>query len=353
MDIALDANILISDIWLRSQNMRVLFDYLAKTQSHVLISEVVVAEIKQHVKRQFMKSIASIDSALSSGKRLGIIGISDFSCDQLLQSTFEEWERNFNQALNAGTTIRIPLNNNVLDEVIKRATERGKPCSESGEGVRDAIIWLNLLAFRTSTARDHAIAFVSQNTSDFAAPDKKSLHPELAKDAEQHGVNILYYAALDVFLKEHAEPISHITSAWVREHLNLSEVEATICAHLDAGHAAEKFRIYEGKYRERYEPSGRPENIAISDIELDDVHVWEFDDQHIEAVLSLHAYIEAEFDCERISSHRSYSYEDEDYDNFSWNVRTLTCYAELGFEISVEIIGNTLTLLLVEDTYRY
>jgi len=400
MYVALDSNILLADPWLRSQKTRQLLDFVKKTQSKVLLHEVVEAEVRANFRRQCSDAIMKIEKDLSKAERYDIVGIPEFNGNKSLDVTLAKFDENFNNVLDNWITIRVPLNNTVLSEVIRRALERIPPCSGKGEEIRDAIIWLNLLEF--CKKYDHKIAFISANTNEFADSNTEILRAELLEDIKNYEINLSYFKSLDYFLKKHAEPVAHITSEWIRARLDTDKVEHLISENQKSGAHISKisnyYKICKIEYRGRYIPIGEP-NIYQIDVEFKDFYVWKFDDQHIEISLIFNAYIEADIDCEldasniTVATHhhhhhhhqfvpQGYSHLDThshssitDFDDLylrkhshfytsashgpyspnhiSHMIRTFTCFAELGFRISAKVIGDELLLLDIEDVYNF
>lgn len=343
MDVALDANILIADPWLRSQNMRVLLDFVRKTHSQILLHEIAEAEAHAHFKRHCLDAIKGVEGALREVRRYEIAGIPDFSGEESLASTLARYDENFKRVLHKNICRRLPLDNAVLSEVTRRAVERVPPCSHKGEGFRDTIIWLNLLD-RCKRTNDE-IAFISLNTADFAASDRVTLRPELQTDLESYGVYISYYPSLASFLKKLAEPVAHITKDWISARLDMEQVKTLVRQSLTSVFRS-NYKIDSSEYKDYYEPYGNPYILDL-EISFDDVYVWKFADQHIEVELSFYVNVEALIDCERIRiPARSYYHEDE-YPSS----KELECTAELGCDISAVAAGESLSLLEVEDTY--
>jgi hypothetical protein len=118
MDIALDANILIRDPWLRSQDMRILLDHVQRSRDLILLSEVVRIEVKAHFEREFSNHIRSIESACKNASRIGVVGIPDFSPDEMLQETVAQWDARFQEVLNQEVVTHIPIPGDLLPEVV-------------------------------------------------------------------------------------------------------------------------------------------------------------------------------------------------------------------------------------------
>ena len=148
MNVAIDANILIADRWLRSQRTRQLLDYLAKTRSSALLHSVVGAEVRTHVRRSLSDIIHNAAINLRNATNRGIVGLPAFDIPSISATTLDAWEKRFVSVFHHGNTRRIALDGSHLPEAGRRATERIAPCSDSGDGMRDTLIWL-----RTSESR--------------------------------------------------------------------------------------------------------------------------------------------------------------------------------------------------------
>jgi len=123
------------------------------------------------------------------------------------------------------TTDIVPHKPEFLDEVVRRAVNRIRPCSDAGEEFRDALLWLNCLEI---AKEDPAVptVLISKNTKQFAADG--SLHPDLVGDVTAAGVNLQYYQTIDAFLAAHAEKIKFITAEWVEDQIVVEMIEDSV-----------------------------------------------------------------------------------------------------------------------------
>ncbi len=353
MDIVIDANVIIADPWFRSQKMRVLLDFAEKRFSQVLLLEPVEMEVRAHFKREVTALAKSIEDAIKKAERIGIRDTPQFDAKEVFNRTFTAWEENLEKLVRSRRLFRIPLEPSVLREAIQRATERIPPCTESGKELRDTIIWL--LFIETCKKRRHGeqYVFISQNTKDFAAPDKTSLRQELVGDLAQNGLTALYYPSPEAFNKEHAERFEHINLEWVQARLNLDEIENSVRERLK-GVRSSYFHISDSDYRNYYEPMF-VEHIRHLNVEITEpVLIWDFDEHSIEVSIGCGINVEASVECRRVNAPRStnfYSdyYEDID-DDFPYT-RVLNCDAELGADISATVSDDSLEFTNIEAIY--
>ncbi len=317
MDVALDANILIADLWLRSQRIRQILDYLVKTRSVAILHHVVEAEVRAHIHRSIAEDVARTVKTLKDAANRGVIGLPDIDGESIRDGTIQAWEKQFARVFHPGNTRRLQLDGDDLPEAIRRATGRIKPCSDTGDGLRDTLIWLGLIG-QAAKNRDEGIAFISLNTKDFADAGKAGLHTVLLKDCTDRGARIDYFPDVDTFLRNHAEPVSFVTGAWVSERLDMRAVEEVIARDIDVwgrglayspiGWFGYGLLPVETSLRNYYRPTGRPEIVSVV-ADFDDVFVWKFDDQRIELRLVFNVSIEAEVECARVREPSIYDLE--------------------------------------------
>lgn len=360
--------------------MRILNDYVRKTESKVLIHEIVEAEILGHLKDEISKDFEQIEDAFRKTKKYSIENLPTLDFAKVKNKNIKQKKKDFLGNLYNENTLRVKIDGRKLREVIRRSVERKAPCSKNGEELRDAIIWLNLLKYCTKQNRD--FTFISNNIKDFADDDKKSLHRDLVDDVKRCKIRVQYFTKLEDFLREHAEPIDHITSEWINGRIEMISVENFIKDFLLFNEVAHYFTPCDDFERNYLVPKGKPEfpSWAIPRIELEDFFVWRFDDQHVELSLIFYVYIEAEFNCEQKYLTLSPSYCDSYSSNYatsyasnSWlyssgdissDLSTYCvnpyygatygriCFSDLIFRISAKIEGDKILMEDVEDLYK-
>jgi predicted nucleic acid-binding protein len=376
MNVALDANILIADLWLRSQRTRQLFDYLAKTRSHILLHHVVEAETRAYARRHIMEIVSGVEKNLRSAERRGIVGLPPLDVPSVQSATIAAWEKQFDRVFNRANTLRLDLDGGILPEAVRRATERVAPCSDSGNGMRDTLIWLGLLKYATKNP-ENTIAFISMNTNDFADASNLALHPTLSEDCAGQGVTVSFFADLDSFLRAHAEPVAFVTPAWVRERLRMEDVARIIEKHIElwGSGTAYSFGRWSGyglrpideRLQEYYRPVGKPVILTVHP-EFSDVFVWRFDNNQIELQLTFDVYMEAEILCERENLPPYYEQEvfipvktsilhadvelDQELlsiDDILPPMQTLLCGQTVTFELAAKVCDDKIELLGSHD----
>ncbi len=355
MDVILDTNILVADIWQDSQNFRFLMDYIEKTNSYVLIPSVVDVEIKAIFTRKVNEHLQEIESAIKRAERFGVKQIPSLVTKGILDSTHQAWDFVYETLFKKKQGKIIPLTPTVADEAIRRAAFRLAPCKENGDGIRDAFIWLQILEYCKERKSDETVAFISLNTHDFSSQDKTTLRPELENDVKDKNIKLLYYPSLESFLKKYATPISHVTSAWLEERINFSFIEKEIQEYFKTSWKAKwhknKFQISKSEFRDYYQIDDDITDIDVFDVNLENFIVWQFDKNHIEVSLDFSARLEGETEGELIYSPHIISRDDDD-ENFK-SRQTLYCHADLLFHFAATIAGDKVEIGEIEDINKF
>lgn len=150
--------------------MRILDDYVRKTESKILIHEIVEAEVIRHIKETISHDFSQIQDAFHKMENYDIENMPILDLTKISNRNLEKRKEDFLNDLYNKNTLRVKIDGRALREVIRRAIERKRPCSKNGEELRDAIIWLNLLKYCKKIKKD--LAFIS-NDDHFAGEDKK------------------------------------------------------------------------------------------------------------------------------------------------------------------------------------
>jgi hypothetical protein len=349
VDVALDANILIADPWFKSQNIRVLIDYVKKTQSKILLFATVEMEVRAHIKRQFANYVREIESAINRADKNNVFGIPSIDADKILLETEITWDIHFRDVFDDSVVKIVPLDVSVSYEALKRAVNRIPPCKSSGEGMRDAIIWISILNYCRKQQKGYNIVFISANTSDFASSDKTTLHPHLLNDLADTDVLLQYFSSLDTFVQRYAKPVSYITIDWINSNIDFEEIRDIIRDEIDSSRnilGAFRIAARSGKY---YEPS-EVRGISFINIDIKDYYVWSFSESHTELRITMNVDIDADVLCEMINNpdliDENYLFEEYRYPPR----RVFPGSAELEFIFSARIENNQyVSILSVEN----
>ncbi len=324
--------------------MRSLLDYVTKTRSYIVLHEVVELEVKANHKRTFAAAARKVQSAIKDVEKHRLVGLPRFDVERVSEDTFTEWERHFHDILGPNMVYRVLSSGNHHEEAVRRAIERVAPCTGKGEGIRDAIIWLDLLEECRYPSKLGAVAFVSGNFSDFAGPDKVTLHPQLAQDLKNYEAEVTYYSSLQRFVRDHAEPVVHITREWLMKRIYFDAIEWRLHNEMAYGAYQSSFRATGSPYADYYVPTGRPDIKSVK-AHLKDFYVWPFDDKRTEITISVRAHVQADIECERVDAPPMSSYGEDHYEEVSqYRTRTLPCYADLELEVVADVEGDEILI---------
>ncbi|HEX9940350.1 MAG TPA: PIN domain-containing protein [Longimicrobium sp.] len=341
MHVALDSNVLIADRWLRSRHLDALLDYLDRTNSLLFIHEIVNQEVRAKVRQQFAKAVNSMASAAREGERLGMVGINSPEESVIVAASMSKWEKMFGEWLNRNAEV-IPLDNDLLPEITRRAIERIPPFTSNGEEFRDALLWLGLIRHLPTVTAIPEVAFISANTKQFASIDKHELHPSLASDAKAQRIDVHYFTSLDDFISSRAKPIEHISVEWINEHLNGAELTAAIHAYLDT--LGPDFFVPAHMYENRYQAIEVPDPMSVT-YSLVDFFVWQATGGDVTVFLSFEVTAFGDAECESLFSAQA-RWETEQDSLY----RTLPCRLHRKFDVTAELKGDIFKNFTVEDS---
>lgn len=224
MNIVIDTNILRRDLKLKDKNFDVILDYLEKTNSRVILPQIVFQEtiglyerlIKERVE-DYKKNLIKLNGTLVNAR------ISETKLIDIQQEK-EAYKVLLRTKLELTDDSIIPYKNEYLGELVNRAINRKKPLDSKGQQFRDGLLWLTLLDIADLTD-EKRIVFISDNPTDFEDKGTNKLASELKVEAENRGVEINYYRTISDFVKEHAIKVSFVTKDWIENNLDFAQIE--------------------------------------------------------------------------------------------------------------------------------
>jgi PIN domain len=182
MFILLDTTAILSDPLCAGTAWRVVAHAAAAWNLRVFVPEVVVAEAIAGYRRRIHE--AQVGFQRWADKHAGPLGLR--SVHEAAQAELEEavssYPARLRETLNAlnVTVIEPPEVAHMV--LVERAAARRPPCNADGDGYRDTLNWLSLLAL-ASEYRDERIVWVSNNSEDFGSDDNEvALHQDLVAE---------------------------------------------------------------------------------------------------------------------------------------------------------------------------
>ena len=173
MLIVLDTNVIqASNPSLTTAGVDALLDYAARTESEIIVPQIVLQELEWNYRRGLSEKVAGIHSAIKNLQRLARSTLPcNFEFD--IEEEVQLYMATVRGRLKASRAEPFGYKLEHVQDAIARAVSRRRPCSVRGEEIRDAIIWAAIL----DVLREGAdVAFISANTREFG-PDGK-LHSE-------------------------------------------------------------------------------------------------------------------------------------------------------------------------------
>jgi hypothetical protein len=228
MDVVLDSNIFRSDIPLRSKEIDVVLNYLEKTESAIIMPQIILDEITGLFSRELTKreidaksSVHNLNLLLPETDRITEAARID------LQMSIENYKQHVLKRLKIDSKMLLPYKNDFLPLISKRAIDRVKPSGKDGQGFRDVLIWLTIKDYCKQT-RDKKLTFISNNHSDFGYDKIDGLHAELLEECKKTGIEILYFKTIKDFIEQHSTRIDFITDDWLEENIDTNVVNNQI-----------------------------------------------------------------------------------------------------------------------------
>jgi hypothetical protein len=208
MHVFLDTNFFYSDWQLKSSSTRLLFHYLNNEAYPLLLSTLVAEEAKNLHRRKAKEAhLACQKNANTLGMLFPDLKVIVPPLDALPEYDLQPMLARKVQYLNVVNYEHIPHST-----MVKRAIAVRRPFKENEKGYRDTLIWLSLLNFLKENYITGEVAFISTNTTDFAASDKKEFHPDLLADIQNEGLSckLYYFDSLGSFLHDRVDSQAHL-----------------------------------------------------------------------------------------------------------------------------------------------
>ncbi|MCK0134916.1 PIN domain-containing protein [Arenibacter sp. S6351L] len=180
MLIFIDSNIFYNNWYLESANFKSFLNYVERTNTKILISEIVCREVDN----SFLTEMASLQQtfkiALNRSKSL---------MNKSLNLDLKELDTSYSlrQIIlkNTKKVVYLPFDNIENSILVDRAIKRIKPFQDKDKGFRDSLIWLSLLEYLQKQKGSEKVIFINNNASDFFNNDKTDLHSDLKNDIEE------------------------------------------------------------------------------------------------------------------------------------------------------------------------
>ena len=209
MDVALDANIILSDPRMRGIAFHNLLAYLRKTDSRLVLSKIVLDETIARYPDRLRSALHKATGPIGSLRTLlfdAKVKLPDVDISRETKKLHQQLLKP-SQHVRSSLIVKNFAKIN-LEDVVKRGIGRIPPANGAGEELRDVTHWLMILAHAQSSKGE--IAFISE---DEHFRKDNNLHPRLDQDVQDHKANLHFYVSIDEFIKAHAPAPRDLTES--------------------------------------------------------------------------------------------------------------------------------------------
>lgn len=185
-----DANALYSDPLFRKTLAVTVLERLEAAKARLLLSPVVIGELKRHFLDEAMESADVVTSRLRKFERW--TGIATQGAHDLIQAARSEavirWENGFDDITSGPNVDIAPWPSMSTQSVVERELARRRPFIDFDRGTvghRDTVIWEGVLEAAEANP-EHVIIFVSADKGFFG---DNGLHEDLLADMDERGIH--------------------------------------------------------------------------------------------------------------------------------------------------------------------
>ncbi|MBI1938282.1 MAG: DUF4935 domain-containing protein [Ignavibacteriales bacterium] len=288
MDVILDTNILRKDFKMTSKLFEAFLVFLKKTDSRLVLPEIVVDEILSLYKRELDALNKKYSDVVNKISNTSFITAPKQNLKIDLEKEVTEFNKLILHPPNIYPTVIIPNKSEHLKESINILLSAQKPASEKRNEYRDVLIWLSIKEHLKKRKKLNT-SFISANTKEFS-DENNQLAPTLIEEVNKLGSCLNYYPSLEEFLKCNADKIEFIDEQWINNNLDSKEVIRLLSDTLER----RDYKITQ--YLERREDNITGEiDINEIDYSVDDYFVIDIDEENIFLHLNLFCTVEVEY----------------------------------------------------------
>ncbi|MFH1113416.1 MAG: PIN domain-containing protein [Pseudomonadota bacterium] len=240
MDFILDTNVYLSDPFFTSTWATIFFEHVRKTHSRVVMPRIVWEELEASYTRQLKDRWKNYEQARGNLQAFLKDKHELFSID--VAENVEGYMKFLKRELRLFLYEVVDYREDYLKEIVHRSVWRKKPITLKGEEFRDALLWLMVLDF-ASTTEDKRVVFISADkafgsdgakTRGESSEDKKAeMHHELRDEAKERGVQVLYFRSVSDFNKTTSDKIDWITDGWIRSKIDFGAVVESLLQNVN------------------------------------------------------------------------------------------------------------------------
>lgn len=342
MLVFLDSSILCTDYYMRGTYFELL-----KRASTIVLSDVVIDEVKNKHQEMIKEHIQSLNKTTSELGRLISSPVS-VAFDNLLlqeQTAYSDFLEMF--LIESGMTIAETYPAIEHQKIVQRALQRKKPFKSDGKnGYRDYLVWRSFLGVAKSFSLETA-CFITLNKRDFSdEKDEKKLHPDLISELQEMKIDnsrIQYWTSLKDFVDSVIKP-------QLQENEEHQKFESSLLNDVDGFSKPLERLVFDkinGLDVSRYDVLVVGENPAIRTI--DDIYSTEIEkissvsdeeyllEIHLDTVCSVDSFLLKS----KLAAMDENDLGESQVTNSNWNDHYVLLETQIGLKIEVEVIFNT------------
>ncbi|MBP1167489.1 hypothetical protein JOE44_004373 [Chryseobacterium sp. PvR013] len=333
MDIILDTNILRTDFFLNSKDFEVIFDYIEKTHSNLILLNIVMQEIEKLYEEELKEKHDAFKRTNFELSRLLAEGPSD-----LKDIDFEKQKKIFKDNLLEKFQISeynevFELENSSFNQIIQRAVNKKRPFRINGVGFKDAVLWESIIEYIRMYSYKDSVIFISNNVKDFADENNKNnLHPLLLEEIKEFETQIYYFSNIKDFIEKHSKHINSISSEWLNTNID---------KNLYLEKIKETFEVYEAKEICNWFEKQNPDLKSNGKIKLNRVFFGNSENFYVYEMSNKDLIIKFEHEIEteiEIGFDKKYY-----YNSFTEGLMELN-YIKINLYVTLENISNNISI---------
>ncbi|MCM3569849.1 PIN domain-containing protein [Neobacillus mesonae] len=226
MNIFLDSNILFSDPFFQNNFSRKFVELVREVKGKLYVSDVVYQEVINNYKKEVRKRRKALGKAHHELNKL-----LQTKVDHTVQTDsiyVEELICFYQQLIEEGYMSVISHTAfDMFSEIVQRALDNKKPFADQKEEFKDTVIWLTYAKFAEQHKMENCF-FLSNNTKEFYASDKTSLHSHLLEDTQRFTA----YKSIEEFLTMESANIQNMQQQDIQEKRQLIQLIDWAESHL-------------------------------------------------------------------------------------------------------------------------
>lgn len=217
MHIFIDTTALYSDPFWKQNYHKQLIEAAIDHRVTILISDVVLRELRINLEKQLDKEYSSIISSNATIRKLTRIH------DELVlpekDKFLKDFDRFYNYLFDQRNIIKLAADKDNFEEILERAINKKKPFSESRSEFKDAVIWVTYFKFAKANSIINC-HLITNNIKDFYDTSDK-LHKDLLDDYDKFTLHKSINEFYKLKVEEIDKPIREFQK-WIKDQ-NLDE----------------------------------------------------------------------------------------------------------------------------------